>query len=169
MKWRRTGPSQHPWRLFFASALPSGEGWQFEPKWDGFRCLALRDGGEISLTSKSGKPLGRYFPDIVEILASTSSGKYLIDGELIIPVGDLLSFEALQMRLHPAATRVKKLALEHPAQFMLFDLLKLGDENLTKEPLTDRRQKLEQFFKANRRPGLHLSPVTKDGQKQWNG
>ena len=98
-----------------AAGLPEGEGWQFEPKWDGFRCLARRDGDEVTLTSKSGKPLARYFPDVVEMLHGLKEKRFLLDGELIIPVGDALSFDALQLRLHPAESRVSKLVAEHPA------------------------------------------------------
>ena len=98
-----------------AAELPEGEGWQFEPKWDGFRCLARRDGDEVTLTSKSGKPLARYFPEVADMLRRTKAKRFLLDGELIIPVGDALSFEALQLRLHPAESRVLKLAAETPA------------------------------------------------------
>jgi ATP-dependent DNA ligase len=145
-----------------AAELPEREGWQFEPKWDGFRCLARRDGGEVTLTSKSGKPLGRYFPDVVRLLEELKEKHFLIDGELIIPVGDALSFDALQLRLHPAESRVRKLAAEHPAELMLFDALELGGKDLTAEPLSKRREALEKFFAKNAVPRLHLSPVTHD-------
>jgi ATP-dependent DNA ligase len=145
-----------------AAELPQGECWQYEPKWDGFRCLARRSGEEVELISKSGKPLARYFPDIVEILRNVKDRQFLIDGELIIPVEDALSFDALQLRLHPAESRVRKLAREHPAEFMLFDLIELGDENLTGEPLAKRREALEDFFARNPVPRLHLSPATRD-------
>ena len=145
-----------------AAELPEGEGWQYEPKWDGFRCLARRDGDEVTLTSKSGKPLGRYFPDVLETLEQLKDRDFLLDGELIIPVGDALSFEALQLRLHPAESRVRKLATEHPAEFMLFDLLEIDGKNLMLEPLTKRRKALEKFFAKNHAPSLHLSPVTHD-------
>src|SRR5205823_15003064 len=95
-----------------AAELPEGESWQFEPKWDGFRCLARRDRAGVTLTSKSGKPLARYFPEVVEMLLRTKEKSFLLDGELIIPVGDVLSFDALQLRLHPAESRVRKLAQE---------------------------------------------------------
>ena len=144
-----------------AAELPDGEGWQFEPKWDGFRCLARRDGAEITLTSKSGKPLGRYFPEVIEILAAVKEKRFLLDGELIISLNDALSFEALQLRLHPAESRVRRLANETPAELMLFDLLELGDKWLTGLPLRDRREALERFFAANAVPGLQLSPVTR--------
>jgi ATP-dependent DNA ligase len=145
-----------------ATELPTGRGWQYEPKWDGFRCLASRDGDEVTLTSKSGKPLGRYFPDVVEMLRSLAERRFLLDGELIIPVGDALSFDALQLRLHPAESRVRKLAAEHPAELMLFDLLEIGGEDLRGKPLAERRKALEQFFVRNEALRLHLSPVTSD-------
>jgi len=144
-----------------AAELPEGPGWQFEPKWDGFRCLAQRDGAEITLTSKSGKPLGRYFPEVIEILAGVKAKRFLLDGELIISLADALSFEALQLRLHPAESRVRRLATETPAELMLFDLLELGGRSLTGKPLLERREALEQFFAANAVPGLQLSPVTR--------
>ena len=151
-----------PMEALLAAELPEGRGWQFEPKWDGFRCLARRDGDEVTLTSKSGKPLGRYFPDVVQMLATLKDKRFLLDGELIITVGDALSFDALQLRLHPAESRVRKLAAEHPAELMLFDALELDGKVLTAEPLSKRREALERFFARNEAPGLHLSPVTHD-------
>jgi len=145
-----------------ASELPDGNGWQFEPKWDGFRCLARREDQEISLTSKSGKPLARYFPEVVDMLRQLKSKQFLVDGELIIPIGDALSFEALQLRLHPAESRVRKLAAETPAELMTFDLLELDGKSLVQLPLSKRRQKLEQFFRRNVTVGLQLSPMTCD-------
>jgi ATP-dependent DNA ligase len=145
-----------------AAELPEGKGWQFEPKWDGFRCLARRDGDEVTLTSKSGKPLARYFPEVVEMLRRLKSRQFLLDGELIIPVGDALSFDALQLRLHPAESRVRKLAKETPAELMAFDLLELDEKRLEQLPLSERREQLEQFFRDNEAPGLHLSPMTRD-------
>ena len=149
-----------PMEAVLAAELPEGEGWQYEPKWDGFRCLAERVGDEISLTSKSGKPLGRYFPDIVEMLAGVKEKQFLVDGELILPVGDALSFDALQLRLHPAESRVRKLVAEHRAELMLFDLIRLGGNDLSHEPLANRRDILERFFAQNEVPGLDLSPMT---------
>jgi len=145
-----------------AAELPEGDGWQFEPKWDGFRCLAKRDGADITLTSKSGKPLARYFPEVVEMLAKLKSKRFVIDGELIIPLGDAMSFDALQLRLHPAESRIRKLAKETPAQIMAFDLLELDGTSLIGEPLTKRRQALELFFRKNEASGLYLSPATTD-------
>ena len=155
-------PVPAPMEALLAAELPEGEGWQFEPKWDGFRCLARRDGGEVTLTSKSGKPLGRYFPDVVEMLSDLKEKHFLIDGELIIPVGDALSFDALQLRLHPAESRVRKLVAEHPAELMLFDVLELGGKDYRAEPLAKRREALEKFFAKNEVPRLHLSPMSRD-------
>ena len=149
-----------PMEAVLAAELPEGSGWQFEPKWDGFRCLARRDGANVTLTSKSGKPLGRYFPDVVEMLGKLAADDFVLDGELIIPVSDALSFDALQLRLHPAESRVRRLVSMHPAELMLFDALELGGEDLTREPLVKRRQALEKFFARNQAPRLHLSPMT---------
>jgi ATP-dependent DNA ligase len=143
-----------------AAELPDGDGWQFEPKWDGFRCLARRDGDEVTLTSKSGKPLARYFPELVAMLLATKANDYLLDGELIIPVGDALSFDALQLRLHPAESRVRKLSKETPAELMAFDLLELDGRSLADQPLEQRREALEKFMKRDAVPGLLLSPMT---------
>jgi len=158
----KQSPVPAPMEALLAAELPEGVGWQFEPKWDGFRCLARRDDDEVTLTSKSGKPLGRYFPDVVTMLEGLKERHFLLDGELIIPVGDALSFDALQLRLHPAESRVRKLAAEHPAELMLFDILELGGEDLRGEPLAKRRAALEKFFARNHPAGLHLSPVTHD-------
>lgn len=145
-----------------AAELPDGEGWQYEPKWDGFRCLARRAGDEVTLTSKSGKPLGRYFPEVIELLRHTRADDYLLDGELIIAVGDVLAFDALQLRLHPAESRIRKLSAATPAELMAFDLLELDGNSLTAEPLAKRRAALEEFAAKNAMPGLHLSPTTTD-------
>ena len=151
-----------PMEALLAAELPNGDGWQFEPKWDGFRCLARRDGAEVTLTSKSGKPLARYFPEVVEVLAGLKENSFLLDGELIISVDDVLSFDALQLRLHPAESRVRKLSVETPAELMLFDLLELGGTSLLDRTLEERRHALETFFAKNAVPRLHLSPVTDD-------
>ena len=151
-----------PMEALLAAELPDGDGWQFEPKWDGFRCLARRDGAEVTLTSKSGKPLARYFPEVVEMLHRVKAKRFLLDGELIIPLGDALSFEALQMRLHPAESRVRKLAAETPAELMAFDLLEQDGKSLADLPLSERREQLEKFMKKNAVDGLLLSPMTRD-------
>jgi ATP-dependent DNA ligase len=141
-------------------ALPEGEGWQFEPKWDGFRCLVFRDGDDVALQSKSMKPLGRYFPEIVESVRAMDLDRIVLDGELIIPIGGIISFEALQMRLHPAESRVRRLAAETPAQLMLFDLLALGDADHREWPLRKRRAALDRLEPG--RDDLLLSPFTRD-------
>src|SRR5881409_334072 len=141
-----------PMEALLAAELPEGEGWQFEPKWDGFRCLARRDGDELTLTSKSGKPLARYFPEVADMLRQVKTKQFLIDGELVVPIGDALSFDALQLRLHPAESRVRKLAKETPAELMVFDLLEVGGKPLLEQTLAERRQALERFFGKNRMP-----------------
>jgi ATP-dependent DNA ligase len=145
-----------------AAELPAGEGWQYEPKWDGFRCHARRNGGSAELISKSGKPLGRYFPEILEMILRLRPERFLLDGELIISVGDSLSFDALQLRLHPAESRVRKLAAQTPAELMLFDLLSLDGAELWNQPLSDRRAALERFHAQTAKPNLKLSPTTRD-------
>ena len=151
-----------PMEALLAAELPDGAGWQYEPKWDGFRCLARRDGDEVTLTSKSGKPLARYFPEVAAMLSGLTAKRFLLDGELIIPVGDALSFDALQLRLHPAESRIRKLSQEMPAELMVFDLLELGSKSLFDQPLAKRRMALERFMAKNAAAGLHLSPMTRD-------
>ena len=147
-----------------AETLPEGPGWQFEPKWDGFRCLAFRLGPEVELRAKSGKPLGRYFPEVLAMLRSLPVQQFVLDGELAIPLGGTLSFDALQMRLHPAESRVRKLAAETPAVLILFDLLMdAGGESLMDRPLSERRAALEELFASlGEAPRLLLSPYTRD-------
>ena len=137
-----------PMEAHIADELPEGPDWQFEPKWDGFRCLAFRNGDDVELRAKSGKPLGRYFPEMVEALRAIESDSFVLDGELVIPAGDTLSFAALQMRLHPAASRIRRLAAETPALFILFDCLAADGHVLTGEPLSHRRARLEASFSA---------------------
>jgi ATP-dependent DNA ligase len=145
-----------------AAELPEGDGWQYEPKWDGFRCIARRDGDTTEMISRSGKPLGRYFPEVLEILGRVKAKRFVLDGELILPLADRLDFEALQMRLHPAESRIRRLAKETPAQLMLFDILQTGSKNFDSKPLSDRRSALERFHMANAVDGLLLSPATTD-------
>jgi ATP-dependent DNA ligase len=151
-----------PMEAKLAGEIPSGEGWQFEPKWDGFRCLAFRDGDTVELMSKSGKPLGRYFPEIVAVLLALPERRFVLDGELILPIGDVLSFAALQLRLHPAASRIEKLASETPAQLMVFDALQVGPKSLLDQPLSVRRDALEAFMATVAVSDLLLSPATCD-------
>src|SRR6478752_10702129 len=142
--------------------LPRGPGWQYEPKWDGFRCLAIRDGDKVELLSRSGKTLARYFPDMVAALRALKPRRFILDGELAIPVGKILSFDALQLRLHPAASRVNKLAAETPSILIVFDLLQTPRRaDLTAKPLRERRRALEAFFGSlGEAPALRLSPAT---------
>jgi ATP-dependent DNA ligase len=153
--------------------IPVGPGWQYEPKWDGFRCIAFRDGDEVYLQSKSGQPLARYFPDVVEALRNLPAKNFVIDGELAIPVNGALSFDELQLRLHPAASRVAKLAKAHPAIFIVFDLLAQDRQSLLKKSLSERRNVLEKFANENFKPGraIRLSPATTDLKqaKKWFG
>src|ERR1043166_8169326 len=144
--------------------IPAGDGWQYEPKWDGFRCLAFRDRDKIFLQSKNGQPLARYFPDVVENVAELSQQQFVFDGELVIPIGGALSFDELQLRLHPAASRVQKLAAAHPAVYILFDLLAENGKSYLKLNLRERRQLLEKFARSNlrRAKDIRLSPATID-------
>jgi len=144
--------------------MPPGAGWRFEPKWDGFRCLAFRAGAEVELKAKSGKSLTRYFPDMVDALKALPVERFVVDGELTIAVGGELSFDALQLRLHPAESRVRKLAAETPANLMLFDcLLDAQGRSLVQAPFTRRRAVLEALYARWREPAaLRLSPGTED-------
>ena len=156
-------PGIAPMEAKLVDALPEGEGWRFEPKWDGFRCLAFRDGAQVELQSKAGKPLGRYFPEVVATLAALPQHRFVVDGELIIPLGGILSFDALQMRLHPAESRIRRLARETPAQLMLFDCLADREgASLAAAPLVERRRALELFHAGAPDAGIHLSPFTED-------
>ncbi len=144
--------------------LPEGERWRYEPKWDGFRCLAFRDGDSMELRSKSGQSLGRYFPDVAAALMALGAPRFVLDGEIIIPIDRRLSFEALQLRLHPAASRVAKLAADHPAVFVAFDLLVASDgRRLTDQPFTERRRALDAFLAAESGSrAVRLSPSVAD-------
>ncbi|NUR12906.1 MAG: ATP-dependent DNA ligase [Bradyrhizobium sp.] len=143
-------------------ALPRGEEWQYEPKWDGFRCLLSRDGSSIDLRSKSGEDLARYFPEVVAAALKLKADLFTLDGELVVPHGKGFSFDALLQRIHPAASRVKKLSEETPALYLVFDLLATAREKqLAGKPLRERRPVLEAFAKANLKGGLfRLSPAT---------
>ena len=167
--------SYPPMEAKSVAELPTGENWQYEPKWDGFRCIAFRDGDQVDLQSKSGQPLGRYFPELVEALLRLKAKQFVIDGEIVVPVKGKLSFDDLLMRIHPAASRVQKLAKEHPAQLIVFDLL--VDErgkSFVESLLSDRRQKLDAFAKKyfsrdSKHKSIELSPETKDLKiaKSW--
>ncbi len=143
------------------SALPDGDGWIFEPKWDGFRVLVFRDGDELTLQSRDGKPLGRYFPDLVAHLQAALPPECVLDGEIVIAKNGALDFDRLQLRLHPAASRVKLLAAESPASVVFWDLLCLGDRDLRAEPFHARRAALEALL-GSAAPPLHVTPATTD-------
>jgi ATP-dependent DNA ligase len=155
-----------PMEAKLVTELPHDGGWQFEPKWDGFRCLAYRAGDEVDLRAKSGKTLARYFPEVAAMLLRLPQKEFVLDGELAIPLGDTLSFDALQMRIHPAESRIKKLAVETPAILILFDLLlDAKGKSLIEAPLAKRRAALDSFYdKAGERTSLKLSPYTRERQ-----
>ncbi len=164
-------PGTLPMEAKLVAELPTGDDWQFEPKWDGFRCLAFRTGNEVDLQAKSGKPLARYFPDVVALLRQLPQKCFVLDGELAVPVGGAFSFDALLARLHPAASRIERLSSETPAIFVLFDIL-VGDRgtSLIEAPLTQRRTDLEAFFDAaGKHSRLKLSPYThsRDQAEAW--
>lgn len=156
-------PPLEPMEARLVDEIPTGNDWQYEPKWDGFRCLAFRDGDEVYLQSKSGQPLARYFPEMVEQLRGLRARRCVLDGELVVPVGQRLSFDELLMRIHPAATRVLKLSREHPAIYIVFDLLvDARGTSLVSHELADRRKRLETFAKhfAGDERRIRISPAT---------
>lgn len=141
--------------------VPRAPGLRYEPKWDGFRCVVFRDGEEVELGSRNDRPLTRYFPELVDLLKEVLPQRCVVDGEIVIVTEHGLDFDTLQLRLHPAASRVRKLAAETPASFVVFDLLALGSRDLTAEPFFQRRRQLEEIV-----PGelgrVHLTPMTED-------
>ncbi len=143
------------------SALPDGPGWIFEPKWDGFRVLVFRDGDELLLQSRDEKPLDRYFPELGEPLRAQLPPRCVLDGEVVIATDAGLDFEALQLRLHPAASRVALLARESPASLVFWDVLCEADRDLREQPFRERRRALEALL-ARAKPPLHLTPATED-------
>jgi ATP-dependent DNA ligase len=154
-------PPIEPMLAKLAHELPDGDGWLFEPKWDGFRALVFRDGERLYLQSRDLKPLDRYFPELAAPLRAVLPERCVVDGEIVIATDDGLDFDVLQMRLHPAASRVAKLARETPASFVAFDLLAEGDEDLRDRSQAERRARLEAAL-ASARDGIHLTPCTRD-------
>lgn len=150
-----------------ADELPEGEGWIYEPKWDGFRCIVFRDGDEVELGSRNERPLTRYFPEVVAAVCRHLPARCVIDGEILIPGAVGLDFDALLQRIHPADSRVQKLAAETPASFVAFDLLAVGDRDLTELPLSERRAMLESV--ATTRPPIFVTPISTDiaTAKDW--
>jgi ATP-dependent DNA ligase len=156
-------PPIAPMEALPVEAIPTGPDWQYEPKWDGFRCLAFRDGREMKLQSKAGRPLNRYFPEMVEALGAIDAAAFVLDGELAVPADGGFSFDALLQRIHPAASRVKRLAAETPAIFIAFDLLAGADgRSLMDSALPARRQKLEELARRYfpDHPRIRLSPTS---------
>ena len=151
--------------------IPAGDAWLYEPKWDGFRCLAFRRDDKVLLQSKAGQPLHRYFPELVDALAKLPQSRFVLDGEIVIYAGKEISFDNLLMRIHPAASRIRKLSLETPATYLCFDLLVDADGlALNERPVSERRQALENFF--SRLPGngtVRLSPASPDRRQaeEW--
>jgi len=143
------------------SELPAGEAWIFEPKWDGFRALVFRDRDEIEIQSRDEKPLNRYFPELLEALQPQLPARCVLDGEIVIARDGGLDFEALQLRLHPAASRVKLLSKQIPASIVFFDLLCEGDRDLRGETFLQRREELEALL-ASAAPPVHLTPATRE-------
>ncbi|HET9419024.1 MAG TPA: ATP-dependent DNA ligase [Chthoniobacterales bacterium] len=159
-------PPLAPMETKSVGEIPAGDNWQYEPKWDGFRCIAFRDNENVYLQSKAGQPLGRYFPDVVEAIGNLPGKNFVLDGELVIPVNGALSFDELQLRLHPAASRVAQLAKAHPALFIAFDLLAQDRQSLLARPLHERRALLEKF---KMKGAVKLSPATTklERAKSW--
>src|ERR1043166_7381949 len=164
-------PGYPPMEALATTVLPSGDGWLYEPKWDGFRCLAFRDGQTVVLQSKAGQPLTRYFPEIVEAVRALPAATLVLDGELVLFTDGRIDFDALLQRIHPAASRIARLAGETPCVFLVFDLLVDADgAALTALPLAQRRQRLEAFLERLSADGtIRLSPATpaRDIAERW--
>ena len=145
--------------------LPSGDDWCYEPKWDGFRTIVFRDGDDVQLQSRNGKPMNRYFPDIVEQALALPAQRYVLDGEMVVTVDGIQEFDLLSQRIHPAASRVERLAKETPAQLVAFDLLAEGDDTLLELPYTERRERLAALVADP----VELTPSTADAEAagQW--
>jgi ATP-dependent DNA ligase len=156
-------PTLPPMEALSVETIPEGSEWQYEPKWDGFRCLAFRDGRKIELQSKSQQPLERYFPELISALAELKAPRFVLDGEIAIPHGREFSFDALLQRIHPAASRIKRLSIETPAILIVFDLLAGPDgKSLLETPLAERRKRLVQFAAEHlgSSAAIYLSPAT---------
>src|SRR5438876_1403010 len=146
------------------TGIPKGDGWSYEPKWDGFRTLVYRDGDEVALMSRGGRPMTRYFPELLPAFRALAAPKLVLDGEVIVVGANGLDFGALQQRVHPAESRVRMLSEATPAWFVAFDLLAEGAADLRKQPLGERRKRLEKLLKGVKRP-IFLTPYTRDPKK----
>ncbi|HEX8154060.1 MAG TPA: ATP-dependent DNA ligase [Thermoanaerobaculia bacterium] len=155
-------PPYAPMEAKRVAAVPTGEQWMFEPKWDGFRAIVFRSGGEVAIQSKAGQPLTRYFPELVEAFLALKQKEFILDGEIVVPVDGRLSFDDLLQRIHPAEKRVRKLAAETPSSYYAFDILALKTKDLTTLPIEERREKLEAFFADVDSATIQLSPATTD-------
>ncbi|HYC89566.1 MAG TPA: ATP-dependent DNA ligase [Thermoanaerobaculia bacterium] len=155
-------PPYAPMEAKRVDKIPTGDHWQFEPKWDGFRAIVFRDGNDVYVQSKAGQPLARYFPEVVEAALQLKQKQFVLDGEIVVPVGGTLSFDDLLQRIHPAESRIRKLAETTPAHYYVFDLLALKTKDFTKLPIEDRRDKLEELFESVKHELVHLSPATQD-------
>jgi ATP-dependent DNA ligase len=151
-----------PMEMRSVADIPEGARWQYEPKWDGFRCLAFREGGEVTLQSKAGQPLARYFPEIVAALTRVPQDGFVLDGELVVPLAGALSFDALQQRIHPAASRVALLANRTPALYLAFDLLSQDGGDVVSLALERRRARLEVLARSFDSETIRLSPATRE-------
>ena len=153
-------PPYAPMEAKRVDRIPTGGGWQFEPKWDGFRAIVFRDGADVAIQSKAGQPLARYFPELVAAVNTLKQKRFVLDGEIVVPVQGRLSFDDLLQRIHPAESRIRKLAAQSPAQYYVFDILALNSKDFTRLPLEKRRERLVTFFATIERSLLHLSPAT---------
>lgn len=143
------------------NGIPKGDSWEYEPKWDGFRTLVFRDGDQVELISRGGRPMTRYFPELLDPIRKLKEPRIVLDGEVVVVGEHGLDFGALQQRVHPAESRVRMLSEATPAWFIAFDVLAEGDADLRKEPLGDRRKRLERLLKGARKP-IFLTPYTRD-------
>src|SRR5258708_4687005 len=164
-------PPYPPAEAKSVSEIPEGEDWSYEPKWDGFRCLAFKGGKKVLLQSKAGQPLGRYFPELVKALAELPEKQFVLDGEIVIYSGEHLSFDDLLLRIHPAESRIRKLSAETPATLMCFDILvDSKGKSLVDLPFRERRSRLEEFFqnvKGNKTVRLSPSSTSKKEAEKW--
>jgi ATP-dependent DNA ligase len=155
-------PPIEPMLAKLTPEIPRGDGWTYEPKWDGFRALVFFDGADIYLQSRDLRPFNRYFPELADALARTLPGPAVLDGEIVIVRDGTLDFDALLMRIHPAESRVRKLATETPSSFVAFDMLADGDDDLRQAPFGERRRRLETLLHRRKRGGAHATPATRD-------
>ena len=163
-------PPYPPMEANRVDKIPEGDRWQFEPKWDGFRAIVFRDGDKIAIQSKSGTPLARYFPELADSFHKLKTKQFVLDGEIVVPVDGKPSFDDLLLRMHPAESRVRKLAAETPAHYFAFDLLVIKEKLIKDQPIEKRRKQLEKFFESVREDSLlKLSPATTDRKlaKEW--